>query len=77
MIFLYYYDDLLEYMSDILRTQCGLISDCPSGYYGADCKQKCECEQSKCNRFRGCECEGRHGARCESTGENFNLFQSE
>uniref|UniRef100_A0A8C1VHX5 receptor protein-tyrosine kinase n=1 Tax=Cyprinus carpio TaxID=7962 RepID=A0A8C1VHX5_CYPCA len=38
---------------------------CPDGYYGADCKQKCECKLGKCNRFRGCVCEGRHGARCE------------
>uniref|UniRef100_A0A8C1NNM6 receptor protein-tyrosine kinase n=1 Tax=Cyprinus carpio TaxID=7962 RepID=A0A8C1NNM6_CYPCA len=38
---------------------------CPDGYYGADCKQKCECKLGKCNRFRGCVCEGRHGAHCE------------
>ncbi|XP_077091618.1 angiopoietin-1 receptor [Siphateles boraxobius] len=38
---------------------------CPSGYYGADCKQKCVCERGECNRFRGCVCPGRHGARCE------------
>ncbi|KAK2910774.1 hypothetical protein Q8A67_002907 [Cirrhinus molitorella] len=38
---------------------------CPAGYYGANCKLKCECEQEKCNRFRGCVCVGRHGARCE------------
>lgn len=68
MIFLYYYDDL-KYTSDILRTRL-LISACPSGYYGADCKQKCVCERGECNRFRGCVCAGMHGARCETPGEN-------
>lgn len=47
-----------------------VIPACPAGYYGADCKQKCECEQGTCDRFRGCVCEGRHGARCERPGDN-------
>ncbi|CAB1319164.1 unnamed protein product [Coregonus sp. 'balchen'] len=39
---------------------------CPPGFYGAGCKLKCECgDKGKCDRFRGCVCEGRHGAHCE------------
>ncbi|XP_030640377.1 angiopoietin-1 receptor isoform X2 [Chanos chanos] len=39
---------------------------CPGGFYGAGCKLRCDChENAKCDRFRGCVCVGRHGARCE------------
>ncbi|KAL0963219.1 hypothetical protein UPYG_G00351270 [Umbra pygmaea] len=39
---------------------------CPPGFYGAGCKIRCECGNlGKCDRFRGCVCVGRHGARCE------------
>ncbi|XP_056600994.1 tyrosine-protein kinase receptor Tie-2 isoform X2 [Triplophysa dalaica] len=41
---------------------------CPAGYYGAGCNQECKCEvEGKCDRFRGCVCAGKHGARCEKT----------
>uniref|UniRef100_A0A6Q2ZNZ2 receptor protein-tyrosine kinase n=1 Tax=Esox lucius TaxID=8010 RepID=A0A6Q2ZNZ2_ESOLU len=39
---------------------------CPPGYYGAGCKLRCQCDDTgRCDRFRGCVCPGRHGARCE------------
>uniref|UniRef100_A0A8C7C7K9 receptor protein-tyrosine kinase n=1 Tax=Oncorhynchus kisutch TaxID=8019 RepID=A0A8C7C7K9_ONCKI len=39
---------------------------CPPGFYGADCRLTCECgDKGHCDRFRGCVCVGRHGARCE------------
>ncbi|XP_035291554.1 tyrosine-protein kinase receptor Tie-2-like [Anguilla anguilla] len=39
---------------------------CPHGYYGAGCRLKCECgDAGVCDRYRGCVCGGRHGARCE------------
>ncbi|KAK6322894.1 hypothetical protein J4Q44_G00076860 [Coregonus suidteri] len=39
---------------------------CSPGFYGAGCKLTCECgDKGKCDRFRGCVCVGRHGARCE------------
>ncbi|XP_060769413.1 tyrosine-protein kinase receptor Tie-2 isoform X1 [Neoarius graeffei] len=39
---------------------------CAPGFYGAGCKLKCVCDKDgKCDRFRGCVCPGRHGARCE------------
>ncbi|XP_038826891.1 tyrosine-protein kinase receptor Tie-2-like [Salvelinus namaycush] len=39
---------------------------CPPGFYGAGCRLTCECgDKGKCDRFRGCVCKGRHGARCE------------
>ncbi|XP_027000255.2 tyrosine-protein kinase receptor Tie-2 [Tachysurus fulvidraco] len=39
---------------------------CAPGYYGAGCKLKCVCDmRGYCDRFRGCVCAGRHGARCE------------
>ncbi|XP_064833309.1 angiopoietin-1 receptor-like isoform X2 [Oncorhynchus masou masou] len=39
---------------------------CPPGFYGADCRLPCECGgKGHCDRFRGCVCAGRHGARCE------------
>ncbi|KAI1900168.1 hypothetical protein AGOR_G00047230 [Albula goreensis] len=45
----------------------GCSEACPQGYYGAGCKLKCECgAQGTCDRFRGCVCRGRHGARCEN-----------
>ncbi|KAK3527147.1 hypothetical protein QTP86_014572 [Hemibagrus guttatus] len=44
---------------------------CSPGYYGAGCKLKCECDMGgTCDRFRGCVCPGRHGARCEKEGKN-------
>ncbi|XP_067114605.1 angiopoietin-1 receptor [Osmerus mordax] len=43
---------------------------CPPQYYGAGCKLRCECGvKGKCDRFRGCVCPGRHGARCERKDE--------
>ncbi|KAM9441454.1 angiopoietin-1 receptor isoform 2-T2 [Clarias gariepinus] len=39
--------------------------ECARGYYGAGCKLKCECGENNCDRFKGCVCPGRHGARCE------------
>uniref|UniRef100_A0A673Z5Y7 receptor protein-tyrosine kinase n=1 Tax=Salmo trutta TaxID=8032 RepID=A0A673Z5Y7_SALTR len=39
---------------------------CGPGFYGAGCRLTCECgDMGKCDRFRGCVCKGRHGARCE------------
>uniref|UniRef100_A0A4W5KUC6 EGF-like domain-containing protein n=1 Tax=Hucho hucho TaxID=62062 RepID=A0A4W5KUC6_9TELE len=44
---------------------------CSPGFYGADCRLTCECgDKGKCDRFRGCVCVGRHGARCEKEGKN-------
>ena len=43
---------------------------CPPQYYGAGCKLRCECGlKGKCDRFRGCVCPGRHGARCQRQGK--------
>ncbi|GAA6089014.1 tyrosine-protein kinase receptor Tie-2 [Tachysurus ichikawai] len=43
---------------------------CAPGYYGAGCKLKCVCDMGGvCDRFRGCVCAGRHGARCEKEDE--------
>lgn len=59
-------------MSDL----CFMISACPAGYYGAGCKQECKCDvEGKCDRFRGCVCAGRHGARCEKTGRNYYMCE--
>lgn len=54
-----------------------MISACPAGYYGAGCKEECKCKvEGKCDRFRGCLCAGRHGARCEQTGRNYCMCDS-
>uniref|UniRef100_A0A6Q2ZFH3 receptor protein-tyrosine kinase n=1 Tax=Esox lucius TaxID=8010 RepID=A0A6Q2ZFH3_ESOLU len=46
---------------------------CPPGYYGAGCKLRCQCDDTgRCDRFRGCVCPGRHGARCEREGTTFS-----
>ncbi|XP_048874692.1 tyrosine-protein kinase receptor Tie-2 isoform X2 [Brienomyrus brachyistius] len=43
---------------------------CPGGFYGAGCKLRCACgDRGSCDRFRGCICAGRHGARCENKDE--------
>ncbi|XP_062844515.1 angiopoietin-1 receptor [Trichomycterus rosablanca] len=50
---------------------------CPSGYYGAGCKQMCVCGNGgRCDRFRGCVCPGRHGARCEKEDKAPEIMSS-
>ncbi|NXW51010.1 TIE2 protein, partial [Nyctiprogne leucopyga] len=43
---------------------------CKPGFYGSDCKLKCNCHnRGTCDRFKGCICTlGWHGLQCEKEG---------
>ena len=38
-------------------TNCSL--ECPDGYYGMFCKEKCDCKTSECDKATGCPKKGK------------------
>ncbi len=55
---------------------CVFLSECPAGFYGADCRQRCLCQNgATCNTTNGkCSCaSGWTGTACE-LGKSFCVF---
>ncbi|NXT14705.1 TIE2 protein, partial [Prunella fulvescens] len=51
-------------------TAAYVLAECKPGFYGSDCKLKCNCHnRGTCDRFKGCICSfGWHGLQCEKKG---------
>eukprot|EP00105_Crassostrea_gigas_P037477 XP_019921625.1 PREDICTED: uncharacterized protein LOC105325668 [Crassostrea gigas] len=46
-------------------TNCSL--ECPDGYYGMFCKEKCDCKTSECDKAVGCPKKGNHNVNLKRT----------